>query len=306
MVGSIGSVGAVRLSAWIWGFSSTANTAAATGGFMYSPTRSRTFSTRSGSGETLKLSCRHGLSPKARQISSTVVWLIPCLAARPRVDQCVASGGADSRVSTTTASITSSPIVRAAPGRGASTSPSRRSAAKRCRHLPTVTGLQPSSAAISAWVRPSAQASTIRDRNANACDDECRRAQRSQRRALLGAQDDLDGRASSTGHGCSSDVGVQHRTNAARTRKFPISQYFLADQPSRTLADQRGRDQVPKQIVAAPSRVDDGDLPSGTQSGPSIWVDLLEGVVDGFGAGCAADVGDWHKAADRDWDHGIA
>jgi hypothetical protein len=52
--------------------SSSANTTAATGGSMYKPTRSRIFSTSSGSGDTLKLSVRHGLSPKARQISDTV------------------------------------------------------------------------------------------------------------------------------------------------------------------------------------------------------------------------------------------
>ena len=34
VVGNMGRVGAVRLSAWIWGFSSMANTAAATGGLM--------------------------------------------------------------------------------------------------------------------------------------------------------------------------------------------------------------------------------------------------------------------------------
>src|SRR3954453_14874698 len=90
----IGRVGAVRSSAWIWGFSSIANTAAATGGFMYIPTRSRIFSIKSGSGEALKESCRHGLRPNARQISPTVVCEIPYLAARPRVDQCVASCGA--------------------------------------------------------------------------------------------------------------------------------------------------------------------------------------------------------------------
>ena len=39
---------------------------------MYSATRSRIFSTSSGSGETLKLSWRQGFSPKARQISATV------------------------------------------------------------------------------------------------------------------------------------------------------------------------------------------------------------------------------------------
>ena len=71
-----------------------------------------------------------------------------------------------------TASITSSPIVRAAPGRGASTSPSRRSAAKRCRHFDTVTGLQPELGGdLGVGAVPSAQASTIRQRNANACDD---------------------------------------------------------------------------------------------------------------------------------------
>lgn len=78
---------------WIWDFSSTANTTAATDGDMYSPTRSRILSTRSGSGETLNSSCRQGLSPKARQISDTVCRLIPCHSARARVDQWVASFG---------------------------------------------------------------------------------------------------------------------------------------------------------------------------------------------------------------------
>lgn len=75
------------------GFSSTANTAAASGGLRYSPTMSRTLSIRCGSGEILKLSWRQGLSPNARQISATVVLEIPCLAASPRVDQCVSAPG---------------------------------------------------------------------------------------------------------------------------------------------------------------------------------------------------------------------
>lgn len=145
---------------------------------MYNATRSRIFSTSSGSGDTLNSSWRHGLSPKARQILPTVVWEIPCLSARPRVDQCVASAGALSNVSTMTASITSSPMVRAAPGRGASTSPSRPSLAKRCRHFDTVVGCTPSSTPISPLVPPSAHANTIRHRRAKACDDECRRAHR--------------------------------------------------------------------------------------------------------------------------------
>ena len=45
-----------------------------------------------------------------------------------------------------------------------------------------------------------AQASTIFDRNANACDDEWRRAPALERRAFLGTQVDLDGRPSATCH----------------------------------------------------------------------------------------------------------
>jgi hypothetical protein len=44
--------------------------------------------------------------------------------------------------------------------------------------LPAVTLSQPGSSAILVFGLPSAQASTIRDRNASACDDECRRDQR--------------------------------------------------------------------------------------------------------------------------------
>src|SRR3954469_3801341 len=69
-------------------------------------------------------------------------------------------------------------MVRAAPGRGASTSPSSPSTANRWRHLPTVVGWQPNLAAISPWRSPCAHANTILLRNANACDDECRCAQR--------------------------------------------------------------------------------------------------------------------------------
>ena len=39
----------MRSSAWIWLFSSTHNTSARSGGLMYRPTMSRTFSTKSGS-----------------------------------------------------------------------------------------------------------------------------------------------------------------------------------------------------------------------------------------------------------------
>ena len=45
----------------------------------------------------------------------------------------------------------------------------------RARHLPTVTGLQPSRTATVLLSAPSAHASTIFDRSANACDDFARR-----------------------------------------------------------------------------------------------------------------------------------
>ncbi len=64
------------------------------------------------------------------------------------------------------------------PGRGSSQSPSRRSVTNRARHLPTVAGAQPSRAATVLLSAPSAQASTIFDRSANACADLARRDQR--------------------------------------------------------------------------------------------------------------------------------
>ncbi len=134
-----------------------------------------------------------------------------------------------------TASTTSSPILRSAPGRGASTSPSSRSAPKRLRHFDTVTGLQPNTAAICACVRsPSAQASTILQRSASACDELWRRAQRSSV-----ARSSPDSLISTVGRPRRAMILLRcwltTPRNAARTRKFPISQNFLADQPAGTL-----------------------------------------------------------------------
>jgi len=64
------------------------------------------------------------------------------------------------------------------PGRGSSTNPSTRSATNRPRHFPTVAGVTRRSSATSLFDKPSAHASTIRDRNANACADFARRAHR--------------------------------------------------------------------------------------------------------------------------------
>jgi hypothetical protein len=140
---------------------------------------SRTLSMNCGSGESLNVSVWCGFSPNARQIRLTADCDIPVAAAIERVDQCVASFGCSSSVFTITRSTSSSRIERGFPGRGSSCSPSRPRRAKRPRHRPTVEPLQPSSAAISALDRPSAAANTIRQRNANACALDGRRAHRS-------------------------------------------------------------------------------------------------------------------------------
>jgi hypothetical protein len=58
---------------------------------------SRTFSIRSGSVDSLKLSLRCGRKPNARQIRATLLRLRPTRFARDRVLQCVASLGLLSR-----------------------------------------------------------------------------------------------------------------------------------------------------------------------------------------------------------------
>ncbi len=50
------------------------------------PTMSRTLSTKSGSGLSLKVLTRWGLSPKARQIRLTALWLMPVALAIDRVE----------------------------------------------------------------------------------------------------------------------------------------------------------------------------------------------------------------------------
>jgi hypothetical protein len=87
--------------------------------------------------------------------------------------------GCSSSVLTITRSTSSSLIDRGFPGRGSSCNPSKPRRANRPRHLPTVEPVQPNSAAISVLERPSAAASTIRHRNANACELFGRRAHRS-------------------------------------------------------------------------------------------------------------------------------
>ena len=159
----------MRSRAWICGFSSTLTTAAPAGGARYSPTTSRILSISSGSGEILKSSVRHGCSPNARQIRCTLVGEIPTRLASSRFDQCVAPAGTTSSVRTTTSSTWASVMVRGTPGRGSSPSPSSRRARNRARHLVTAPRLTPSRAATAIFGPPSAQASTIRARNASPC-----------------------------------------------------------------------------------------------------------------------------------------
>src|SRR5262245_39051398 len=140
---------------------------------------SRTFSTNSGSGDSLNVSVRCGCSPKARQMRVTVLWLNPQRAAMPRVLQCVASRGFVSNVNRTTSSTAASPTVRGAPGRGSSSRPSTRFVMKRLRHLPTVCFVSRSSRATCVLVLAPAARSTMRARCAKACAVVGRRAHRS-------------------------------------------------------------------------------------------------------------------------------
>ena len=210
-------------------FSSTQNTMARSGGFMYNPTRSRTLSMNNGSVDNLNVSSIHGLSPNAFQIRATVGWDIPVAVATPRVDQCVASTGLSVRVLTTTASTWSSVTVRGAPLRCSSAKPFRRLVTNRERHLPTVAWLQPSSPATTWFGVPAAHASTILARNARLCGLLGRRAQRAsvsrssseRTRAALGRPRS----AMRNLHRCA------WRTPPTPT-KFPHQQHFLSTSES--------------------------------------------------------------------------
>ena len=63
------------------------------GGFMYSPTMSRTFSISNGSVDSLNVSLRCGCRPNARQIRCIVVRPSPLAFAIPRLLQCVSPRG---------------------------------------------------------------------------------------------------------------------------------------------------------------------------------------------------------------------
>ncbi len=86
-----------------------------------------------------------------------------------RSDQWVAPGGLVSSVRRMVSAISSSPIVRGAPGRGSSRSPSSLRSAKRRRHFETVLASALTAVQIALFSSPEAAASTIRARRASAC-----------------------------------------------------------------------------------------------------------------------------------------
>ena len=93
-----GKPGWVRLSAWIWLFSSTQSTSARSGGARYRPTMPRTLATKCGSLDSLNVFCRCGLSPKARQTRLIAAGYSPVALAVSVVLQWVAFSGTSCKV----------------------------------------------------------------------------------------------------------------------------------------------------------------------------------------------------------------
>ena len=145
----------------------------------YNPTISRTFSMKSGSLESLKVSLRWGARAKARQMRRILVWLSPHALAIERVLQWVAFFGVDSKVIASTRSISASLSLSGVPTRASSSRPSRRLWTNRLRHFPTVCMVKLSRVATAVLLDPSAHAKTTRARCASACADLGRRAHRS-------------------------------------------------------------------------------------------------------------------------------
>jgi hypothetical protein len=120
-----------------------------------------TFSTNSGSAESLKLSVRCDCRQKAFQMRWIVDGAWPTAAAIACHDQCVASGGVVSSVMRIVSAISSSPIRRGAPLRCSSRSLSTRRSAKQRRHFLTVFSSALTVRAITWFSMPAAAASTI-------------------------------------------------------------------------------------------------------------------------------------------------
>src|SRR5579863_1156288 len=116
------------------------------------------------------------LQSKARQMRTIAVCDSPVCSAINRLLQCVLFFGIDSKVAVITSSTSSSVMVRGAPGRGSSNSPSSRFTRKRSRHLQTVAPVIRNFLATAPLLKPSSQPSTMRARIAKAWADFGRRA----------------------------------------------------------------------------------------------------------------------------------
>ena len=125
------------------------STIAFSGGFRYRPTTSISFSSNFGSLDSLNVSTRCGLSPRAAHTRCTVAADTPAFAAIVRHDQWVWPSGVECLVRCTISSIFSCGIVDLRP-RPARTFPSfaKPSSANRARHARTVAGFTPTCAAI--------------------------------------------------------------------------------------------------------------------------------------------------------------
>jgi hypothetical protein len=153
-----------------------------------------------------------GLQPEGAPHAVHRRLLRPTSRAIERVDQCVASVGVVSSVLTITSSTRSSVTARGRPGRGSSTSPSRRCSANRERHLATIDRSTPSRSAISVFLRPSAANSTILERCANAWALVRRRAHATNRARSAS----LNSMATATGLGHTPIPPRCHRINASQ------------------------------------------------------------------------------------------
>src|SRR5260370_20193016 len=151
----------------MWLFSSTHRTTAFSGGSKYSPTISRTFSTKNGSVESLKCFCRCGSNPKACQMRCTVDFDTRVSAAICRILQCVPPFGFVSSVLRTNCATRSSLIGRGRPGRNSSCNPATSYLRKRRRHLPTVALVSSNCRAICRFVLPEALSKIILARITN-------------------------------------------------------------------------------------------------------------------------------------------
>jgi hypothetical protein len=130
---------------------------------------SRTFSTNCGSADNLNVSRRCDCNPNVCQMRAIVALEKPATSAMLRVVHWVACAGGPSSVRVMTSTIRSSVALRGAPGRGSSVKPGNRRTRNRSRHLHTLLLDTCSRSATARLVSPSAQARTIRDRDASRC-----------------------------------------------------------------------------------------------------------------------------------------